>query len=128
VAKKKKTPLFQVTDYFGNLVVLHEDWWIGHILDPNEGHPQMVGYENLVQRVVHDPFEVRLSTKASTGAVFISDVGVGPSPEGIRVVVGYPSITFEKGGGHGTVITAYPIDLVRYSTPRIGKIIGRRGR
>lgn len=129
MAKKKKAPLlFEVTDYFGNLVTLSEQTWIMHILDPIEGHPQMLGCEGLVQQVLKDPLEVRLSKTINTGAVFISDPNVGPSPEGMRVVVLYPNLAFEKGASHGIVSTAYPIDLVRYNTPNIGKIIGRRGR
>lgn len=127
MAKKKiDSLLFQTTDYFGNLVDLSEKTW--HIIDPVDGHPQMFGYEDLVKRVLRDPLEVRLSKTFDTGAVFVSDPNVGPSPEGIRVVVGYPNLTFQKGASHGIVKTAYPIDLVRYSTPMIGKVIGRRGR
>jgi len=120
--------LFEITDYFGNLVALAEQTWTTHILDPIEGHPQMLGYENLVQQVLRDPLEVRLSKTLNTGAIFISDPNVGPSPEGIRVVVAYANLAFQKGASHGIVSTAYPIDLVRYSTPMIGKVIGRRYR
>ena len=125
---RRKIPvLFQVTDYFGNLVALQEETWFTHILEPIEGHPRMLGYENLVQQTLQDPLEIRMAAY-DTGAVFISDPGVGPSPEGIRAVVSYSTVAFEKGACTGIVTTAYPIDLVRYPSPRMGRIIVSRRR
>lgn len=117
--------VFSVTECFGNLVHLRTGTWLGHILDPVDGHPQMTGYENLVQQVLQDPLEV-WTGQWPTSAVFISDPLIGPSPEGIRVVVKYQDTTFEKGTSSGVVSTAYPIDLVRYNTPRLGRAILKR--
>jgi hypothetical protein len=123
VAKKIASDVvFSITECFGNLVKLQKQTWEGHILDPSEGHPQMSGYETLVQQVLKDPFEV-WEGMFPTSAVFISEALVGPSPEGIRVVVNYRDITFEKGSTTGFVTTAYPIDLVAYPTPRLGRRI-----
>jgi len=125
--RRRRPPLlFQVTDYFGNLVALPEVRWLTHILDPILGHPQMYGCENLVQQLLQDPLEIREGA-FPTSAVFISDPGVGPSPEGIRAVVKCTNLAFEKGACAGDITTAYPIDLIGYPTPRMRRIIvGRR--
>jgi len=123
----RNPPLFQVPDYWGNLVTLHEATWNIHILDPADGHPQMVGCEKLVQQLLLDPLEIRLGAVPES-AVFVSDPGVGPSPEGMRAVVLYNNVAFEMGAFSGIVTTAYPIDLVRYPTPRIGRILAKRSR
>jgi hypothetical protein len=128
VAKKKQAPVFSATDLWGNLVILREERWLNHIIEPIDGHPQLAGYQNLVEQVVINPYEAYESTQQSTGVVFLSDPHVGPSPEGIRVVVNYSTTAYEKGATEGTVITAYPVDLVLYPSPRIGKLIFRRGR
>jgi hypothetical protein len=122
VAKKKDALIFSVTDYWGNLVELSEQTWSVHICAP-EGHPQMIGYENLVKQILRSPYEVRSSTQAPTGAVFISHPQDGPSPEGIRAVVNYKSRAFQKGSTTGIVTTAYPVDLARYPTPKIGRVL-----
>jgi hypothetical protein len=123
VAKKKKQVIFSVTDYFGNLVECDEYTWNVHILDPVDGHPQMAGYENLVMDVLRSPYEIRSSTQHSTGVAFISAAGVGPSADGIRTLVNYASTSYEKGSTIGNVMTAYPVDWVKYASPQLGKII-----
>jgi hypothetical protein len=128
VAKKKKQPVFSTTDLWGNLVILQEETWLNHIVEPIDGHPEMTGYENLVKQVVVDPYEAYQSTQQSTGILFLSDPHVGPRPEGIRVVVNYSDTSYEKGATSGFVVTAYPIDLVLYPSPKIGKLIYKRGR
>lgn len=127
MAKKSKViPIvFSAIDYFGNTVILHQQVWTSHILDPVEGHPQMLGYEHLIQQVLADPFEIREGAWP-TAAVFISDPLVGPRPEGIRTVVEYNTLSFIGGACTGLVRTAYPIDTVTYKTPRIGKLLARR--
>ena len=121
--KKRTKPLFAVTDYFGNLVECSEETWVSHILDPVDGHPQMAGYENLVQDVLKNPYEVRVSTQHQTGVAFISPPGTGPSPEGLRALVNFANAHYEKGSTTGNLMTAYPVDWVRYGNPRLGKII-----
>lgn len=117
-----KDLVFSVTDCFGNCVQLAVLTWQGHILDPTDGHPQMTGFETLVEHVLEDPLEV-WTGQWPTSAVFVSDPAVGPSPDGIRAVVNYNAVTFEKGGTVGSVSTAYPIDFVGYPYPRMGKRI-----
>jgi len=118
---KKRGLVFSATDYYGNLVKLYRDTWENHVLDPVNGHPQMLGCENLVQGVLKDPYEIRQSAQQATAAAFISATNVGPSLEGIRVLVNYTTNDFQKGSAEGLVVTAYPIDSVRYSTPRISR-------
>jgi hypothetical protein len=125
--RQKPPLLFQVSDYWGNLVALSEATWNTHIIDPAMGHPQMRGCENLVQQLLQDPLEIREGAYPR-GAVFISDPGFGPGPEGMRAVVLYTNVAFEKGAYTGIVTTAYPIDIARYPTPRIGRVIVQRRR
>ncbi len=117
--KNKAVLIFNTTDYFGNLVGLWSDTWDTHIIDPVFGHPEMAGYQGLVQDVLQDPYEICPSTESKTGLAYISDRGVGPRPEGIRVLVDYRNTEFEKGSTSGTVTTAYPVDVVRYARPKI---------
>lgn len=126
---KKRHPeplVFSTTDVFGNLVVLAQATWNEHIIDI-DGHPEMAGWEQAVYDVIGDPHEVRLSTEYDTGVAFISDANVGPRPEGIRAIVGFAEKFYEKGATTGMVITAYPIDIVNYRNPRIGKTIYKKG-
>ena len=125
--KRISRPLvFSATDCFGNYVELPESTWIEHVLDE---HPEMAGYEELVKTILRDPYQVRRSTKHSTGAAFISAAGVGPRPEGIRALVIYSVEIIEvlKGSTTGFVTTAYPIDSGKYSNPRIGTPIYTKG-
>jgi len=128
VSKKRAShPLvFSATDCFGNYVELAESTWIEHVLDE---HPEMAGYEEIVKAILRDPYQVRRSTKHSTGAAFISEAGVGPRPEGIRTLVIYAEeiIEVQKGSTKGLVTTAYPIDSGKYSNPRIGTPIYTKG-
>jgi hypothetical protein len=105
------------------MVTLANDTWLDHVLDIVDGHPQMAGYEILVQEVLRDPYMVQQSTHYETAAAFISSAGVGPSPEGIRVVVAFDDVSYQKGASIGRVSTAYPVDVARYPTPRLGKTI-----
>ena len=82
--KKKQKPVFSATDLWGNLVILPEETWLNHIVEPIDGHTEMKGYENLVKQVVVNPYEAYLSTQQSTAILFLSDPNVGPRPEGIR--------------------------------------------
>ncbi len=126
MSKKKARLVFSATDFFGNLVELPEDTWLNHILDPTDGHPQMSGYENLVHQVLRNPLEVRLSSHFDHGVIYVSEEGLGPSPEGIRVAVAFRDLLFEKGESSGVVTTAYPIDWIGYPAPRLGKQIYRK--
>ena len=119
MSRKPKHVFRQEPDIFGNLVDLYWSTWNGHVLDPVEGHPDMAGLEHLVLKVLQDPYEVCQSTLDNAALAYISEPGIGPRPAGIRVLVGYDSTDYEKGSAYGTVNTAYPIDLVGYSNPRI---------
>lgn len=122
---KKPLSIFQQTDFFGNLVNLSSDTWDNHIVVE---HPEMVGYESLVQQTIKDPLEVCESTQYDFGAVFISPPGLGPSVEGIRAVVWYQHWSYQKGSATGLVATAYPIDIIRYGNPKVGKSLYRKGK
>ncbi len=87
----------------------------------------MAGLENLVKKTVQDPDIIRLSTVSDTGLAFASPPGVGPSPEGIRVLVSYVDVFYEKGATSGKVQTAYPVDVVKYGSPKLGRVIYKKG-
>lgn len=122
---KPKNLVWDATDFYGNYVTLEQVTWNEHILIY---HPEMTGYEELVKSVVEDPHEIRLSTQQNTALAFVSEPGTGPSPEGIRALVNYADTSYEKGSGFGIVVTAYPVDIIKYGTPQLGKIIHKRGR
>jgi hypothetical protein len=128
VAKKKPNLVFSTTDCFGNLVQLDRQTWENHVLDIVQGHPEMAGYEDLVKEIIANPYEVRLSTASTTALAFVSDRLVGPAPDGIRALVQYKSEQFEKGSLRGYVATAYPVDIIRYGSPKLGKTIYKRSR
>lgn len=116
--------VFSTTDFYGNLVTLSEDTWNTHVIIE---HPAMAGLENLVQKTIQDPYEIRLSTASETGVAFVSPAGVGPRPEGIRVLVNYVDIVYEKGATSGKIQTAYPIDVIKYGSSQIGRVIYKKG-
>ena len=125
MSKKKFPPtIFNTTDFFGNLVSLSEQTWNVHIITE---HTEMFGCEALVEKTVKDPFEVRLSTAYDTGVAFISAPGVGSHAEGIRVIVAYADTNYEKGASTGKVTTAYPVDIINYGSPQLGKTIFKKG-
>jgi hypothetical protein len=125
VGKKVKQPeIFNVTECFGNLVILPASTWTSHILDE---HPEMDGFENLVRNVLRDPEEVRLGSH-DMAAVFLSGAGEGPGAQGIRVVVNYDAADFEKGATTGLVATSYPVDFVAYPNPRMGRTLLKKQR
>jgi hypothetical protein len=121
----KKYPLiFTTTDFFGNQVILKENTWLDHILSE---HQDMVGHEATLEAVLKDPLEILPSTLSNTCAAYISGPAVGPRPEGVRVLVNYTDIYYEKGASSGTITTAYPIDIIKYSNPQLGKAIYKKG-
>jgi hypothetical protein len=87
----------------------------------------MAGYETLVEKTIQDPEQIRVSLYSSTGLAYISPPGVGPRPEGIRVLVNYADTAYEKGASIGRVSTAYPVDFAKYGSPKLGKIIYQKG-
>ena len=121
---KIKDLVWSTSDFFGNSVMLVRSTWDLHILDE---HPEMDTYEALVKSTVEKPFEIRTSTQNNTALAFISEPGIGPSPEGIRALVNYADTYFEKGSTSGMIVTAYPVDIVKYGSPQIGKTIYKRG-
>jgi hypothetical protein len=124
VAKKKNPVLFSTLDFYGNLVKLPEKSWVGHILTE---HPEMSGYHDLLREVIKDPAEIRVSSYVTTGVAFISTPGVGPRPLGLRVLVNYADEFYEKGSSTGDVTTAYPIDIIKYGNPQLGRTIYKKG-
>ena len=125
MSKKKRPALvFSTMDLWGNPIDLEEERWNSHIVLE---HDAMKGCERLVQNTVEKPSEIRLSTHLNTALAHVSEPGIGPSPLGIRVLVEYSDIHYEKGGSTGKILTAYPIDLVRYGSPQLGKTIYRKG-
>ena len=121
MARKKSPIIFSTMDALGNQVDLYRSTWEQHIIDPFDGHPDMAGLEDLVLDVLKNPYEIYRSTVDSTACAFVSVPGVGPRPEGVRVVVGFATTLYEKGSTEGLVQTAYPIDLLRYPNPQIQK-------
>lgn len=124
MSSKKISPLFAVTDWFGNFVQLSATTWNVHILTE---HPSMLGLENEVQQTLQSPVQIQASTQYDTGVAFFSEAGVGSHAEGIRVLVNYSDTAYEKGASSGIVTTAYPIDVIKYGYPKLGKIIYKKG-
>jgi hypothetical protein len=123
VSRKKPSVIFSTTDAWGNLVHLKEETWVNHVIVE---HADMTGYEVLVRQLIEDPELIRESTAYAHGAGFISSAGVGPRPEGIRAIVSYNNASYEKGASTGYIATAYPIDIIRYSSPQLGRIIYKK--
>lgn len=86
----------------------------------------MVGYENLVEVTLKNPHEVRESTFFEAGIAFISEPGAAGHAEGIRVLVAYTDTHYQKGASKGKVTTAYPVDILRYSSPQLGRTIYKK--
>jgi hypothetical protein len=115
--------VFSTTDVYGNIVTLDSERWLTHILGE---HPQMWGCELAVRKTVEDPAEVRRSLNVNTSVAYVSEPNVGPRAEGIRVIVDYNDTSYEKGATSGMIITAYPVDIVIYGSPQIGKTIYKK--
>jgi hypothetical protein len=118
--------VFLTTDFYGNSLILNTKTWVDHILDE---HPIMQGCEKLVELVVQKPYIIRTSSVSENGLVFISEEDAGPQRKAIRVVAKYADLMPEpeKGSSSGLISTAYPVDLVKYPNPRLGRIIYQRG-
>lgn len=121
---KRKNLVWDTTDFFGNYITLEQVTWNEHIVVE---HPAMASYEALTKSVVENPDEIRLSTQQQTALAFISGPGTGPGPEGIRALVNYTDNSYEKGSSFGRIVTAYPVDIIKYGTPKLGKLIYKRG-
>ncbi len=119
MAKQPKCIFKNEPDVFGNRVTLYSSTWNTHVLHPIMGHPEMTGYESLVLQLLQDPQMVCPSTSDPLSLAYISDVGVGPRPEGVRVLVSYDTAGYLKGDIRGVVQTAYSIDWKQYSRPKI---------
>lgn len=97
--------LAEVADVYGNQVVLHADTMNSHIAN---GHPEMAGMISEVVETVRDPDRGRASTRHDTSAAWEKEFPhVGPNGT-VRVLVGYSSSEYQKGGCLGKVLTAYP--------------------
>jgi hypothetical protein len=104
-------------------VSLTEETWVNHVIVE---HPEMTGCEILVQQLIEDPVEIVESTQYSHGAGFISAPGVGPSAEGMRAIVSFGDSGYLKGASTGNIATAYPIDIIKYGRPRLGRTVYRK--
>lgn len=125
MSRRSRPPLiFSTTDCYGNLVTLSEDTWNTHVTIE---HPEMAGLETVVQQTVEEPFEIRVSAFSDTGVAFVSTPGAGSHAEGIRVLVNYADVVYEKGSTSGKIQTAYPIDVIKYGRPQLGRVIYRKG-
>ena len=99
-------------DVWGCPVHCTSDQWNGHIIDPIEGHVEMIGREVDVARAIQDPDVVRPSTK--TGLAFAFET-VSTS-ETVRVFVYYDNPTLMRAGRtRGRVATAY-VDTPDYTS------------
>ncbi len=81
----------------------------------------------IVQETIQEPLEIRLSTFSNTSVAFVSTPGAGSHAEGIRVLVNYADTAYEKGASSGKIQTAYPIDVIKYGSPKLGRTIYRKG-
>lgn len=124
MSKKSRPPIFTTTDFYGNEVALTDNTWSYHVLDE---HPEMAGHEKTLQEILQDPYEIRPSTQLNTAVAFISDANVGPRPAGVRILVNYTDIHYEKGASSGTITTAYPVDIIKYGNPQLAAAIYKKG-
>jgi len=119
--KRDKALLFLTADKFGNRVACSQQTWICYI---TVEHPEMAGREIEVQKAIEDPNIVSPSTKIPLSSYAFQ---ANPSVTEIRVLVQYDDATLvTTGTTSGNVQTAYPIDSVKYNTPRIGAPIYTR--
>lgn len=94
-------------DFYGNPVHCTSAQWHGHIIDPLEGHPEMVGREAEVKKAIEDPEFIKPSTTTGLALAYESVT----SADTIRVIVYYDNpATIQAGGTTGKVATAYPDD------------------
>jgi hypothetical protein len=119
VAKKPKFVFRDQLDVIGNLITLRRETWDVHVIDPVEGHPDMGPFEGSLLQIIQDPAMICRSLTNHLSLAYVSDLGVGPRPEGIRLLVDFASADYLKGGLRGNVQTAYPVDFIAYPTPRI---------
>jgi hypothetical protein len=105
--KHKVKKHIDTVDFYGNPVHCTSDQWHGHIIDPLDGHPEMVGREADVKRAIENPEFIKPST---TTGLALAYEGV-TSADTIRVIVYYenPAI-IHAGATAGKVVTAYPDD------------------
>jgi hypothetical protein len=106
-AKKSVKPHIATNDYWGNAVHCTQANWVGHIIEPTDGHPEMTGREHDVRKAIEDPDIIRPSTK--TGKAFAFERIT--TADTIRVIVFYDDpVTIKAGRTYGWVGTAYPDD------------------
>lgn len=108
--------IWRTTSVHGNTIYLYEEDW-NHAL---EGHPEMVGQEEVVRRAVERPVRVREAAYASACTF---ERPISTNPEGIRVLVDHEREMFLSGGVEGHVTTAFPINTRRFNRTRVGPII-----
>ncbi len=96
-----------------------EDW--EHIID---GHPEMVGKEQLVKQAIENAIYIQEAGNPKTAAYVLGPDAI--YPEGVRVIVSFPTEMWVAGNKVGDVDTSYPIDSKSYPNPDLGKIIWRK--
>jgi hypothetical protein len=110
-------------DLWGSPVQCTQAWWVSHVLDPIEGHPELTGREADVARAIQDPDIVRPSTK--TGKAFAFETV--STTETIRAIVYYDDPKMlTTGRTSGQMATAYPDDPAY--TSQVGSPIYRKAK
>lgn len=117
-----KALVFSTNDCFGSPVRLEQERWTNHIIDPYDGHTELVGHEADVQLTVEDPDQIRPSTQ--TGKAFGFERALSTS-ETLRVIVYYDDpVQIWSGNTVGNVSTAYIDDQTTIS--RVGPVVWQR--
>jgi hypothetical protein len=104
----KPKHVINTPDFWGNSVHCTVDHWVGHIIDPLDGHPELAGREQEVAKTIQDPEIIRPST--TTGKAFAFE-RVTPADK-LRVIVYYADqSSIQTGRTFGSVGTAYPVNV-----------------
>lgn len=109
-------------DVLGNTTWLYQHTLEEHIL---KDHPDMVGYSHVIQPCIENPDFVFASTSSGLSVVFES-TAAGEGGRDLRVLVRYADTSFMAGGSHGTVLTAYPRDVIAYPLPNVGGLLYKK--
>jgi hypothetical protein len=92
-----------------------EDW--NHAIE----HPEIIGKEELVKKIVEKPLYIQEGKTPFTAAYVFPPYN--ELEEGARVIVKFSTEVWPSGNDTGLVQTAYPIDSKSYPNPRLGKIV-----
>lgn len=86
-----------------------------------EGHPEMDGRQDLVKQAIQSPAYIQASLSPMSAAYVLEPTG--EFPEGVRVLVKFPTEMWPDGSKNGFVTTGYPIDTKNYPAPALGPIV-----